>query len=88
MPLTRAFCCLMTLVETQHELNIQFRAECPAVARLLLSELTFAGFCSGSCLGDDSPFFSTIVLFQTGCFRCVFDGFLKRRMSGKNGELK
>ena len=34
----------------------------------------------------DSPFFSTIVLFKNQLFPWVFDGFLKRRINGKNGE--
>ena len=33
------------------------------------------------CLFFEPSFFS-----QTGCFPCVFDGFLKRRIPGKNGE--
>ena len=37
-------------------------------------------------LGVDSPFFSTIVLFKNQLFPFVFDGFLKRRISGKNVE--
>ena len=32
-------------------------------------------------LGVDSPFFS-----KTGCFTWVFDGFLNRRIPGKNGN--
>ena len=34
----------------------------------------------------DSPVFSTIVLFKNQLFPWVFDGFLKRRIPGKNGE--
>ena len=38
-------------------------------------------------LGVDSPFFSTIVLFKNRiCFPRVLDGFLKRRIPGKNRE--
>ena len=37
-------------------------------------------------LGVDSPFFATIVLFKQGLFPLGFDGFLKRRIPGKNGE--
>ena len=37
-------------------------------------------------LGFNSPFFSTVVLFKNQLFPRVFDGFLKRRIPGKNGE--
>ena len=41
---------------------------------------------SSTNIGVDSPFFSTIVLFKHQLVACVFDGFLKRRIPGKNGE--
>ena len=47
---------------------------CPANRRKLLT------------LGVDSPFFSTIVLFKNQMFPWVFDGLLKRRIPGQNGE--
>ena len=37
-------------------------------------------------LGVDSPFFLTIVLSKNQLFPWVFDGFLKRRIPGYNGE--
>ena len=37
-------------------------------------------------LGVDSPFFSTIVLCKNQLFCWVFDGCLKRRIPGKNGN--
>ena len=41
----------------------------------------------GIVLGVHSPFFSTIVLFKNQLFTCGSDGFLERRIPGKNGEV-